>query len=450
MAFTGRRASCHESPASDDARGYSRCRGLVFYAAWLSATLASSPVRADLFGDADALSDRLAAHYVVRRVGARVLERGESLSLATDIADLVPARPGCMTAIVIGSVRSAFALRLGTQSGSLTQAGPSWESDSIAGLASITRCGSRRRDLLDVTIEMRSHRAAVERLLVESDVPLPPAFRYLPSREPGPPELEPQEPVQHPGIPARERVDLARRSLTAAGASATEDLAFDASPSGAGDVALRFEPGCYRLRLFAEDQSVDRHLVAELSWPDGDGPVSGDRLATRDIELRACVVRRTVARLRFVGAGPGQSVLALRARFPLPRRFLPHWGAEGAAALALAIHEYQAAPLEGVPVFDSLGSGGATMLHVATVPGACYVAAVAPLREMSAPLVLAAEVGADHRQNSSPFQGVGTALAFCAGGATTVALEVESSPRESMWLLGVWQVGADSVERPNE
>lgn len=406
--------------------------------------LASTPARADLFADGDALYARLAQHYAVHRLGPRVLEQGGTLPAAPSLPMSDDGSAGCATVIVLGPPNASFTLRMGDAGALERRSTIRWETESVAGLADVMRCGSRRRELRHLAVEMRSPRAAVERYLVISEGPLPRAFRYLPSREPSPPQPESSVPVRVSIAAQTKRIALAKQSYTVAGAEELESLGLEASVNGSGEVTLPFNPGCYRLRLFAADPPPALLLDAQLSWPDGDAPPSGDRLESLDVELRACVVRHTSARLRFVGAKPGQPLAAVRARFPLPQDLSAHWGAEGAAALALALHEQQALPPSGVPVFDSLGSGGATVVHLDVIPGACYVAAVAPLREMTAPIVLAAQLGIEHRQNSSPAEGVGTAIAFCAPALERIPIEVESSPRESMWLLGIWQVSSDS------
>ncbi len=405
----------------------------------LAIVLCPALVAAGVFADADRLEARLAAHYPVQRLEPQLLERSEIAVVVPGPAPLRDSALPCSTIVVLSSLDSRFALRVPSPLGPLGRSISRVQSEG--GLAQLTRCGTRRHELWGTVVEMLSPRGIVERLIVQSAVPLPGAYRYLKSRDPGPIQSEQATPIVVGVRGVEERLAAAKRTFHLEGAAETDRLTLEVGPGGTGEKLLHFGPGCYRLRLFDPAPSESRMpLDGELSWPDGDAPPSLDISQGFDVELRACVVRPTRGRLRFVGMPQTGSLSAVRARWAVPVPLLERWGAEGSAALSLAVHRQQVSGLQGTPVFDSLGVAGTTGLGVEVIPHACYVAAVAPLRGPAIALDLAAKVGTRHVLNSSEAPGEGTALAFCAGWSPTVQMEVRALPRDAVWLLAIWQV----------
>lgn len=400
----------------------------------------SSPARADLWDDASELEARLEPHYSVERLPPRFIEAQQWIQALPDDMALRFAPKPCTTVIALSTTDTRFSLRMLPSRARTPQLFPRGAATSVGGLLQVTRCGQRRVELTRMALTMVSPRAAVERLVVHSDVPLPPAYRYIKARDPGPPSPSATLHAQKSGLPIATRLDAAELAFRLDAAVGVTPLDFDVSSGGEGEISITFVPGCYRMRLMGTDSTWPTHLGAELRWPRGDGPPSFDRSETSDVELRACVVRETVGNLRFVGATPGASLVGIQARWDLPGHLRGHWGAEGAAALALALHEQQSGYLDMVPVFDALGTGKSTVLGVEVLPGTCYVAAVALLKAPTGPIAIAAQVDATGKQNVSAAEGNGTAVAFCSTASRSALLEVQSQSSEAAWLLALWQV----------
>src|SRR5690606_36366496 len=115
-----------------------------------------------------------------------------------------------------------------------------------------------------------------------------------------------------------------------------------------------------------------------------------------------------VALLRFAGALPQAPVVLLQARWELPFGLPERWGPDARAELAEAVRPFHNRSLGGSPVYDSIGVGGTTLLPIEIEPGACYVAATAPVRGHSAAVALAAQVGSRLARNHSTQEGTGT------------------------------------------
>ena len=102
--------------------------------------------------------------------------------------------------------------------------------------------------------------------------------------------------------------------------------------------------------------------------------------------------------------------------------------------MAEAIWHSHNRSLGGRPVNESIGVGGLTALPIEVEPGACYLAAVAPIRGDSSGVGLAAAVGRQRAQNHGGPEGAGTTLAFCAEGEERALLEIETRGAGVVWL----------------
>jgi hypothetical protein len=184
----------------------------------------------------------------------------------------------------------------------------------------LTRCGRDRLALGAVLVEMRSPRAVLETILVESATPLPRAIKFVPQRDPGP--VEPftvldLRPVPVP-IAARSGAVEARLAREGGRDFASERLTSNAD--GAGSSSKTLGAGCYRFELLAEPPGPNSR--AELGFaPSFDGParlVSTDAGDGLQATTTVCAGGETQMRLDFVGAPPNSELVLASARWPLP------------------------------------------------------------------------------------------------------------------------------------
>jgi hypothetical protein len=375
----------------------------------------------------------------VTRQKPRLVERGSPALIFTAPAEPSTRRAKCLTIAVIGPSSTNFVLRpLGL--------GPARAGEgalaSVAGLAELTRCGRERIGLGAALVEMRSPRAVLETLVIESETPLPRAISVVPQRDPGPVEpftLLDLRPVPVP-IAARSNAVDARLRREGGRDVASESVRSNAD--GAGSIKKTLSAGCYRYELLSEPAaSADR---AELSVaPAFDGAAhlvsvdSGDGLqATTTL----CAGAETRLSLDFSGASPGSTLLLASARWPLPDGLPEVWGAPARAAVA-AILRRNRARVSGFPVDQALGIQGPTLLPIRVEPGACYVAVVAAINGRPSGLSLAAKTEGVTAQNHAGRDADGTVLSFCARSSTEALLEIDSRGYALVWMYALFQTG---------
>ena len=106
--------------------------------------------------------------------------------------------------------------------------------------------------------------------------------------------------------------------------------------------------------------------------------------------------------------------------------------------------------MKGSPVYETIGVGGLTALPIEVEPGACYLAAVAPIRGEANGIAVAVSVGKQHGQNNSGPEARGTTLAFCNESEEHGLIEIETRGVGTAWLLAVWQTGQLPVGQVQE
>jgi hypothetical protein len=426
--------------------------------AWLSLPLAllfgAAPAQADLAGDLARLTAEWKEYGKLQGFKPRLLERGDVRPLLVPAAFTDTRAQACTTVAVLGTPSSNFVLRFVPGRAQALFPNGEWPEASVAGAAQIVRCGARKEMLERLVVEMRSPRAVLEVVAVQAPVPLPSLRRTLPHRDPGPiaplssggppPASAPLE-QRGSGIENRNRregaVEIRRRRL-------------DTGDDGSGDVLLRFERGCHRLDALsmsgpgASLRGVDVDL--ELTSIDKRQLLAADRTESADATLTICVGEATPLRLRFGGSLPRMPIALLTARWDLPRGLPEEWDPEVRGRMAEAIWHSHNRSLGGRPVSESIGVGGLTALPIEVEPGACYLAAVAPIRGESTGVGLAAAVGRQHAQNHGGPEGAGTTVAFCSAGEERALFEIETRGVGVVWLFAVWQTGQLSIGRVQE
>ncbi len=406
----------------------------------LLALTASARVGADLDQDASRLSAGWQRHGLVTRLEPRLAERGTPSLVFAPPGAPGRARSKCLTFAIVGPSSTHFVVRtLGERRG----LGPAGETVlvSLAGLVELTRCGADRAGVSALLIEMRSPRAVLETLVVESEAPPPRATRLLPQRDPGPIDPLSLQETRLAPPPMATRTALSESRLRRDGG---KDLTSELLPTrmdGSGGVVRVLAPGCHRFELLAEGApgpSTDLEL-----WPRLEGParvVSIERGDGSQIAIGICAGAEARATLDFAGAPAGSALTVIHARWPLPDGLPEVWGAVARAGVAAILLRHQAR-VGAFPVDQALGIQGPTLLPVHVEPGACYVAVVTAIGGRTAGLSLAASAAGVSAQNRSGPDGDGTLISFCARSGTRALLEVDSRGYGLVWLFALFQTG---------
>jgi hypothetical protein len=406
----------------------------------LFALTAAAPARADLDQDVSRLSAAWQRHGAVTRLEPRLAERGApSLVFAPKAAG--GGRSRCLTFAIVGPSSTHFVVRTLGQSQSPLPGGET-VLVSLAGLVELTRCGRDRGTIAALLVEMRSPRAVLETLVVESAAPLPRAISVVPQRDPGPidPLVLQERRAAPPPMATRRALAESRLRRDGGRELTSESLASRADGSGSSTRTL--PPGCHRFELLAEGSEAGPS--AELGLlPRIDGParlVSLERGDGSQLAVSLCAGAESRLALDYAGAPPGSSVTLIQARWPLPDGLPEVWGPIARAAVAAILMRHNAR-VSSFPVDQGLGIQGPTLLPVRIEPGACYVAVVAAITGRSAGLSLAASAAGVSAQNRSGEEEDGTLVSFCARSGTRALLEVDSRGHGLVWLYGLFQTG---------
>lgn len=420
--------------------------------ALLAAATATSaaPARADLDADVGALMRAWGSSGELSRGAPRLLERGQVRPLFLSGSATDPTRDDCTVVVVLGAPSANFVLRFLPLAERARFPHGDAPEISVAGAAQLVRCGIRKPMLERLAVEMRSPRGVVETVVARVPRPLPPLFSVLPHRDPGP-----SAPLGHSGprpsaasVEQRAAAIEKRRHRDGARITLREKLVAD--DGGRGQTLVRLTPGCHQLDVLgaavspggARGVDVDADLLLE---PSGE-PLATDHTEAADANLGFCIGESAVARLRFTGSPPGQPALLIAATQPLPRGLPEDWGAGPRGRVAEALTRQRGRMPVQAPVEQSMGVAGVTLVAADVIPGACYVAALAPIRGQTTGVAMAVNGGRERAQNHAP-EGGGTALSFCAD-RDTATFEIEARGAGVVWLFALWKVALLPVGGP--
>lgn len=400
--------------------------------------LCAPPAAADLAADVATLRAGWSAAGKVTPMPPRLYERGDLRPVLLPPELLDPLHESCTSVAVLGAASASFVLRFVPVVGE-----PRWTAGeaperSVAGAAQLVRCGRRKQMLRRLFVEVRSPRAVLQVVAVDSEVPATSLRRHLGHRDPGPIEERAPATTLLAAQPRARRAGTLERRLRAAGADLDrQELPTD--ESGSGQVALRLEPGCHRFEVLGADAAAELADVdLALQWADTGEPFAIDRSEGIDASAETCVGERRAARLTHLGSRPHTSALLVHARWPLPRGLPGAWPAAARGAMARALRARPVPSLGGGPIHESLGVAGVTAVPLEVEPGACYVAAVAPFAGRVVASALSVESDGRATRNQS-LDDTGTVIAFCVEDATRALAHVEVRGSAPTWLLGVWQ-----------
>ncbi|MFZ5897479.1 MAG: hypothetical protein ACOY0T_40890 [Myxococcota bacterium] len=418
-----------------------RCAASVLgSAAVVVALLGASSARADLGEDASRLTRTWGEHGIVRRLPPRLGERGVPSVIFLPIELLSGPASSCVSVAVLGPHSTHFTLRA-AGSAYLPDSSEDWPQASLAGLVQITRCGSRKSRLSALVVEMRSPRALIEVIAVESQQPVQPAVEILPQRDPGP--IAPFTGLSLPNTPPPlpERLAAAEANARRNGSEEIEREFAMSSARGAGLVRRQVDAGCHRLDVLVEP-TPNRAALGDLAvMPELDATaslVSVERGDGHGAAFTFCAGDRTQVAFRFAGAPPESRVWVVASRFALPQGLLDNWGSGGKARMAAVLYRH-GVRVSNAPVDQALGVQGPTLMPVAVVPGNCYVAAVTAVQGQAFGIALAARVGGAEVQNHGGSSGDGTLISFCARGHDIVTVEADSRGAGLTWLFALWE-----------
>jgi len=417
---------------------------LLFLGVGAVVIAAAAPARAssELAEDVKALRAARGFYGRVVPLKPRLLERGERLPLALPPDLLNPKESSCATVSVLGVRGTHFVVRFSElDPGAPNSAFPE---SSVAGAIEVTRCGAAKPYLAGLSIELRSPRAVLETLLSISPAGSPPLTEILPNRDPGA-ELDLGDPGPRPaGAPLAERSAKleARARRTAATSFERETLL--ATSDGSGGIALVLGAGCHELTLLdatplghgVPPVDLDLEVLEDETSP----PLALDRAEDADASANLCFGQPTSVELRFVGATPGGRVLYTHARWDLPSGLPDNVSPDARGRLAHLAEVAHFRP-QRTPLYEAIGIQGTTELPFEVEPDACYTALLVPLHGDVQSLslsVIARAVGQAPRGAQDPS---GSAVSFCARGATHAMFEVDSRGTSSSWLVAAWETG---------
>lgn len=409
-------------------------------AAALCCLLLSTGARAELGDDVTRLVKVWGEQGVVRRLPPRLGERSAPSVIFLPVELLSAPSTSCISVAVLGPSSIHFTLRA-VGGADLSDSVEDWPQASLAGLVQITRCGARKARLGALLVEMRSPRAVLEVVAVESDQPVKPATDVLLQRDPGP--IAPLMGFGPPAapLPIDQRLAAAELRGRQAGALDVTRESVQSSPRGTGVARRLVEVGCHRLDVLAEpggdeNRGSDLAIMPELSA--AAGLVAVDRGDGFAAALTFCAGERTTVGFRFAGAASNARVWVVASRQPLPEGLPESWGSGGRARMA-AVLERHRVRVNGMPVDQALGVQGPTSMPIAVEPGACYVAAVAPVQGQAFTLALGMVSGAVGAQNRAGAGVDGTLISFCMRGGSVASIEAESRGTGLTWLFALWQ-----------
>jgi hypothetical protein len=215
-----------------------------------------------------------------------------------------------------------------------------------------------------------------------------------------------------------------------------------ASPTGAGQFAVKLTEGCHRLDVMAEvPLSVPRRATdvdAEARVPDAGRLLDRDRADAPDARLDFCVGEAGAIDVPFFGASGAVKVVLSDAWWPLPALVPTQFGARARGGFAAALRRRHGPEPRGQTLAEVVGVQGETLVPVTIEPGRCYFAALALIRGDARTVRIAAEVGDRAARDDAPEHGESAGAAFCSETEETAVLRVIVRGSSPWWALAVW------------
>ena len=409
----------------------------------LALLLIAAPAQADLASEAELVASTWSANATrAQRLPPLFLEYGRVQTISLPRSAVDGTTPTCTTVAFLTERSTDFLVRLDAVAAPKRRPRATDAQRSVAGVASLVRCGEEKAQLARLSVELRVARAALEVVVGEGTGPMPALTAVLPDRATGPlaPLIDAGQ--QLPLDPLDVRAQRAESRARRAGASLVRRSALSPSFHGSGAELLELAEGCHLIELFgeaAEFGPID--LDAEARDAVTERVLARDRSESPDARLELCVGTRSAIKLVFAGAQGATEVLLSDAIFPLPRGLPSTWGPRARAGMAAALRRRHVRDLPHPPDATWLGIAGPTRVPVELTLGSCYLAVVSAARGDLRSMTLAAHVDGRTALDSNGGLLDGTAVAFCAEKSERAALEVDARGLGVAWVLSLWKVG---------
>lgn len=417
-------------------RSPSRLRLALGSCAVAVALTLARPARATLAADVEtvvAAWSKLGQAFSLR---PRLVGRGERLPVPLPLWSSAPTARGCTNVVFLTTPNVGFSVQLAVSSDREPET-------SRVGWAQVTRCGRSRLELRRLWLEMRSPRGVVETIVARSEAPLPTPGMLLAHRDPGPESALGQAGPAPVAPPVEARALAWEQRAKSEGAESVVRSLVRASARHRATVLLSLEPGCHRLSALAlqttsPDPPPDLDLVLRTA---SDDYLRGDQSENSDAELEACFGAPSRAEVVIPGLQAGDPAVLEHARFPMPAGLSEHWGPEVQGRVAAAFFRRRQAGPATLPLVESLGIGGRTLLPLELETHTCYVAVAAAIQGRPKTLLLDASLADRGGANDGTSEETSVAIAFCTGDDSRAQLRVESSGVGVTWLAALWRTG---------
>lgn len=378
-----------------------------------------------------------------------LLERGATRNLPLPASALDEESPGCATVVLLSAANISYVLSFGA--GGLPISQRAWPVPSAAGAAAITRCGTRKKLLRELQVQMLSRRGILETAVLLSVEPPAAVSDVLKGRDPGESLPSPQI-GQRPYL--QSLADRVPRKIAQLLRDSAEEVLQQVVPSdetGRGSQVLTVAEGCHRFLVLApQDKNappdIDAHLF-ELTQ--GELLVSDEEQAG-EASLIKCVGRPERLRLDYNGSHPKVEVTILHARYTLPPGLPRAWGSETRAALAEALMRSGGPAPEHAPMISALGVRGATEWEVELRESACYLVMAAPIRGDSRRISITTSLGLVERRAQSFAANSGVALTFCAPSRGSAQVKLHSLGTAVAWVMGIWSLETSTASNSSQ
>ncbi len=334
----------------------------------------------------------------------------------TDVA--LPELPqgACTTLAFLGARGLSFRVALVDAENDESRARVSSE----AGAVSTERCG--QPSWLRGVVVMESGRGALEVVVGRSAAPLPALRSILPERTEG--YLGPQpDPGRLAPLPSPERrAAMEEARARRDGAEVDRRLTWMAGTEGRGTAEVTLEAGCHALVLFAPESTSSQREVgdtldldAEMRDVTDDHLMARDQTDAPDARVAACVGETTRVSINFVGGTPDARVVVTHDFRPLPEHVPTVWGSAVRARIAQTLLARHVVSLPSDASALAEGGLGSAALPLSLEPGACYLAVGTLAEEATGGIGLSVRVAGRESVDARTSDGVGSAVAFCAG-----------------------------------
>jgi hypothetical protein len=291
---------------------------------------------------------------------------------------------------------------------------------SEAGAVSTERCG--QPSWLRAVVVLEAGRGALEVIVGRSAAPLPALRTILPERTEG--YLGPQpEPGRLAPLPSPERRATTEEARARRdGAAVDRRLTWMAGTEGRGTAEVILEAGCHSLVLFAPESNSSQPQVrdnldldAEMRDATDDHLMARDQTDAPDARVAACVGETTRVNINFVGGTPEERVIVTHEFRRLPERVPTVWGSAVRARMAQTLLARRVISLPNAASALAEGGWGSAALPLSVEPGACYLAVSTLAEQASGGIGLSVRVAGRESVDARTSDGVGSAVAFCAG-----------------------------------